>query len=357
VKILLIYPKTDNLIARHVALLAEGLKQSAEVKVADNSATFRQLLRDMEPDIVHCHGCWHYFLGRACSSAIRNDARVVITPHGQLEPWIIKKQGLQQSMSKTFLWQKRTIEKAYAVILLGKLERTNFEKLDWNKRIEIIPNAIITNTISPSQMCKETFAVYQKVMDSHTIALMDDDTKRAAALIIKTGVLGDRRWLNGASLPQEINWRQLLIYAEHEHIRNYVDYGINILGLNAPMLDTKHIACYFPEEYTVPKPVKECIGDYEGDETDYLVRIIRQINKEPLILHLIELMRELYRDTVNDDQLCERLEEKKLLPFASRLMQVLSEQTGLSEGFMPLPPVDDRQTRHIRKLLSNHLKI
>lgn len=356
-KILLVYPKSESLISRHVTLLAEGLSQSVEIKIADNYATFRQLLRDMEPDIVHCHGCWHYSLARACSSALHNDARVVITSHGQLEPWIIKKQGLQQSMSKTLLWQKRTIEKAYAVIMLGKLERTNFEKLGWNKRVEEIPNAVITNAITPKQMCTQTFAVYQKVLDSDTFAQVNDETRRALALIIKTGILGDRRWLGGASIPQDIDWRRLFIYAEHEKIRNYVDYGINILGLSTPSIDTKQIASYFPDDYVQPKTLKECIGDYKGDETDYLVRIIKHISKEPLLLHLIELMRELYRDTVNDDLLCERLEEKKLLPYASCLMQVLSEQTCLDEGFMPLPPTDNRQTKHIRKLLSNHLKI
>ena len=38
-------------------------------------------------------------------------------------------------------------------------------------------------------------------------------------------------------------------------------------------------------------------------------------------------------------------------------MQVLSEQVLLDEGYMPLDPIDDKQTEHLRKLLTNHLKI
>ena len=38
-------------------------------------------------------------------------------------------------------------------------------------------------------------------------------------------------------------------------------------------------------------------------------------------------------------------------------MQVLHEQTRLDEGFMPLPASDNKQTKHIRELLTNHLKI
>lgn len=357
-KVLHVYPKSDSLIERHVTLLAEGMRQSAEVKVADNVVTFKKFFREMEPDIVHCHGCWQFFLARAVSYAIRHQARVVLTPHGQLEPWVIKRQSVQENISKTLLWQRRTVEHAYAVILLGKFEHENFRKLGWNQRTEQIHNAVITNAITQAEMCAQTFAVYQKVMDSNTLEQMDEESLRALTIIIKVGIMGDRRWVKDINIDDaHIDWRRLLIYAEHEHISNYVDYGISILGLSTPSIDVSRIAAYFPDHYERPKPIKDVVGDYDGNETDYLVRIIRQINKQPLLLHLIELTRELYRDNVNDELLTEKLEDKKLLAYAARLMQVLSEQTLIDEGYMPLAPKDDRQTEHIRRMLTNHLKI
>lgn len=357
-KVLHVYPKSDSLIERHVTLLAEGMRQSAEVKVADNAVTFKKLFCEMEPDIVHCHGCWQFFLARAVSYAIRHEARVVLTPHGQLEPWVIKRQSVQENISKTLLWQRRTVERAYAVILLGKLEHENFRKLGWNQRTEEIHNAVITNAITQAEMCTQTFAVYQKVMDSNTLEQMDEESLRALAIIIKVGIMGDRRWVKDINIDDaHIDWRRLLIYAEHEHISNYVDYGISILGFSTPSINVSRIAAYFPDHYERPKPIKDVVGDYDGNETDYLVRIIRQINKQPLLLHLIELTRELYRDNVNDELLTEKLEDKKLLAYAARLMQVLSEQTLIDEGYMPLAPKDDRQTEHIRRMLTNHLKI
>lgn len=357
-KVLHVYPKSDSLIERHVTLLAEGMRQSAEVKVADNAVTFKKFFREMEPDIVHCHGCWQFFLARAVSYAIRHQARVVLTPHGQLESWVIKRQSVQENISKTLLWQRRTVEHAYAVILLGKFEHENFRKLGWNQRTEQIHNAVITNAITQAEMCTQTFAVYQKVMDSNTLEQMDEESLRALTIIIKVGIMGDRRWVKDINIDDaHIDWRRLLIYAEHEHISNYVDYGISILGLSTPSIDVSRIAAYFPDHYERPKPIKDVVGDYDGNETDYLVRIIRQINKQPLLLHLIELTRELYRDNVNDELLTEKLEDKKLLAYAARLMQVLSEQTLIDEGYMPLAPKDDRQTEHIRRMLTNHLKI
>jgi hypothetical protein len=39
------------------------------------------------------------------------------------------------------------------------------------------------------------------------------------------------------------------------------------------------------------------------------------------------------------------------------LIQVLSEQVILDEGYMPIDPLDDKQTDVLRNNLKNHLKI
>ena len=363
-RVLHIYPKNEELIKNHVDLLTEGLRHSVEICTADNSSAIRQQLHDRVPDIVHCHSCWNYNTARAISWAIHHGARIVITLHGQLEPWVINQQSLHENISKTLLWQKRSIEKAYAVITFGKMECDNFKKLGWNPRIETIRNAVITNTISPSQMSAQTFAVYQKVMDSNTLEQMSDTLRQLLAAIIKVSITGDRRWLTESpditNLTNDLtleNWRKLLVYAEHENIRNYVDYGINILGIQAPSIDTTKVNAFFPEGYQQPRPIKESIGDYQGKETEYLMRMFRQINKHPLLLNMIELTRELYRDTVDDDLISDQLDEKGLTSFAAGLMTVLAEQTLLDEGYMPIEAEDNKQAQQLRNLLTNHLKI
>ena len=355
-KILHVYPKTDEMVAQHVTLLVEGMQHSVEVQAVSNLADFKSVCKSFEPDIVHCHGCWQYSIVNAGNFARKQGARIVLSPHGQLEPWVLEEKPLQEKLHKTALWQKSFVEKAYAVIAFGKMEQQYLQQLKWNPRIEVIHNAVITNSTTREKMCSQTFTVYQKVLDSNVLEQMDDATQQLMATIIKTGILGDMRWVE-LNVPEAVDWRRLLIYAEHQNIRNYVDYGINILGLSAPSLDTEHLPAYFPEDYQRPQSVKKLIGEYKGDETDYLLRMIRQIEKQPRLLHLIELTRELYRDTVNDDLLQEALEGKKLTKFASRLMQVLHEQTLLDEGYMPIPPLDDRGTQKIRESITNHLKI
>jgi hypothetical protein len=232
------------------------------------------------------------------------------------------------------------VEHAYALIAFGKMEQKHLQQLKWNPRIEVILNSLITNSTTSQEMCSQTYAVYQKVLDSNTLEQMDEHSLNMLATIIKAGTLGDARWCQKSEYwNQRIDWRRLLIYAEHQNIRNYVDYGITILGLSAHSLDTERLPAYFPESYQRPQSIKKLIGNYKGDETDYLLRMIRQIEKQPLMLHLIELTRELYRESVNDDRLKVALEEKGLTKYASRLMQVLSEQTLLEEGFMPIASV------------------
>ena len=351
-KVLYVYPKSNPLISQHVSLLTTGLRQSEEIRTADSVSTLRKAIQEQMPDIIHCHGCPSVTAARAIFSALNRGARLVLTLHGQLEPWADDR---QRNIAAVY-YQKELVYRAYAVILLGRLERTNFVKMGWNPRIEEIHNAVTTNTISPQNMCADTFAVYQKVLDSDTLALMDESTEHMLRVLIKVGIMGDRRW--APVLPSGIiGWRQLLLYAEHENIRNYVDYGISLLNCSAPAIDTTRIAAYFPDGYTTPRPIRELVGEYQGKETDYLLRIITQIRQQPLLLHLIELTRELYRDTVDDERLSEVLEEKGLTAFTRSLMQVLSEQTGLDEGYMPLTPIDNKLTRQIRQQLTNHLKI
>ena len=250
-KVLFVYPKSEPLISRHVSMLAEGLRQSVTTSMADSVGAIRKAVKEQDPDIIHCHGCPSVSAARTIISAINKGVRLVLTLHGQMEPWATD----HNRNVPTVYWQKQLISRAYAIILLGRLELTNFQKLGWNQRMEEIHNAVTTNTISRQEMCTATFAVYQKVMDSNTLELMDEPTVRMLRAIIKIGIMGDRRWT--VVLPsEEVNWRHLFLYAEHENIRNYVDYGISILGLNVPAIDTSRIAAYFPDQYETPKPIR-----------------------------------------------------------------------------------------------------
>ena len=327
-----LYPKNKSLIAQHVNML-------------DNGQT------DAKPDIVHVHGCWYYPVVRQAMLAHRHGARIVFSPHGGLEPWIIHERRLSEKLAKTLLWQRRLVECSYVVIAHGNMEAEALRQLGWNPRIEIIRNAVITNSITAEAMSTNTQTVYRKVMDSNTYELMSDDTRRLLSLLLKAGITGDKRWVGDVPEPlrtiDENEWRRLFIYADHEQVRPTIDKGLNVLSLPHPYIDTSVIKSYLPTHYQEPRI-----------EAHDVAGITAEMKRGALTLrHFKELDRMLRKDDIDDEWLCDALDESRLLKYFRRPLQVLTELTLLDEGFLPATPLDDRGTQRIRTLLTKHLRI
>lgn len=328
-KILHLYPANNPLIARHVAMLGASTDEAV-------------------PDIVHIHGCWNYKTVRQAMKARSRGARIVFTPHGGLEPWIINERRLSEKLCKTLLWQRQLVECSYVTIAHGRMEAEALQQLQWTPRIEIIRNAVVTNSITPEAMSQHTHDVYRKVMDSNTIELMSPDARRLLTMLLKAGITGDERWI--ADDPPTIadtEWRRLLIYANHENVRTTVDKGYHLLGLRHEYFDTEHIKSYMPTGYKIPHVAAH---DVTG--------LTAEMHRGQLTLrHFVELDRALRRGDIDEDRLCEALQEKRLLKFFRRLLQILTEVTGLDEGYLPALPLNDRQTQKMRNRLINHLRI
>ena len=331
-KVLHLFPADDKLIAAHVALLRER----------EEPFTGR-------PDIVHVHGCWRYSIVRQAMRCHREGARIVMTPHGGLEPWVVSQRHMTEKLSKTLLWQRRMVESAYVLIAHGPMETESLQELGWNPRIETIRNVVVTNSITPEAMCQQTREVYRKVMDSNTIELMDDDSRRMLTLLLKAGITGDRRWLGNADLPtlSESAWRQLLVYADHENVRTIIDRGLHVVGIRAPYIETANIRSYLPTAYKLPKV-----------ENHSVVGIVSEMHHGPLTLRqLTELDRALRRDDADDEQIVDDLTEKRLIRYFRHILQLLTELTLIDEGFLPAQPIDDSQTASLRRQLFTHLRI
>ena len=332
--ILHIYDETDNLVARHVAML---------------QSVYDMTPSDALPDIIHVHGCWQHKIVRQAMQAHRQGARIVFTPHGGLEPWIISKRRLSEKLCKTLLWQRRLTESSYAIIAHGKMEAEALRKLSWNPRIEIIRNAVVTNSITPEAMQKHTCDVYRKIMDSNTLELMSNEACHLMTLLLKAGITGDKRWVNKPIQADidETEWRRLLIYAGHEHVRTYIDKGAHVLGIHPPYIETIKIESYLPTDYHLPKV-----------ESHDVASIVSEIRHGQITLrHLVELDKALRRDDIQDNWLCDTLDENRLLKYLRRLLQVLIETTGIDEGFLPADPIDDHKTQAIRNKLKKNLRI
>ncbi len=364
-RILHYYDKNDTMVSQHVKMLNDSMGLEAENHIATESEQARTLLRGGHYDILHLHGCWRNSSRGIVNLAFRQGTRLVITPHGQLEPWVQQENRWKEKLPKRVFYQRRIVAHAYAVIVQGSMEQECMQHLGWNTRTVIIRNAVITHTITPADMARTTFTLYRKIIDSNTLELMNDDTRTLLRHLITAGITGDRRWVDITEplpSPSSDEWRLLLCYAHQEQIMDTIQRGIRVLALNAPDLDTSQIDYFVPDGFKHADSIQKAIGNEFPTENHRLMatfRYLRRItaNKQLGIKHLIELNRELRGYGCEEEELADDLGDHRLLKLASRLMQLMADYTGLTEGFMPVPPVDNRYTRHLRRQIEHHLKV
>ncbi len=378
-RILHYYDKADEMISQHVKMLTDNMGLEAESYAASEPEQARTLLKGGHLDILHLHGCWRSSSRSIVKTALKQGARLVVTPHGQLEPWVREENRWKEKLPKRLLFQQTIIQRAYAVLIQGSMEQECMQQLGWNTRTVVIRNAVITSSTTPAEMARKTFTVYRKILDSNPLQLMMDDTKRLLYDLLTVGTAGDKRWLSATSYlastsplttSQETphtkvssdQWRLLLCYAHQEQITDILYKGIRILGLDAPDIDASQIDFYVPDGFQYAESIKDTIGFEFVSENDRLMATFRYLHRvyaanRLAVKHLAELNRELREHGCNEETLDDDLKERRLWKFAARLMQLMHDVTGLTEGFMPIPPLLDRTTRNMRKRLDNHLTV
>ena len=320
-------------------------------------------LQDGNYDILHIYGCWQHQAWRMARLALKRGTRLVFSPQGQLEPWVIEENYWKDKLPKKLLYQRWIVSHAYAVIIQGKMEEECLKRLGWNPRLVIIRNPQITHSITQQEAARQLEHIYRMVMDSNQLELMKDDTRRMLKIFIKAGITRDTRWIEEdlTTIDKE-EWRKLLCYAHQEHLTDTLLYGIRVLNYEAPDLDVSQIDYFLPPGYEAPTTIEQNIGSSFVSENKRLLATFRYLKKlwqhrRLAISHLVELDKELRFHYANEQQLCEDLQERHLLKLAARLMQLMADLTGLTEGFMLMEPLNDRVTRQMRKQIDNYLTI
>lgn len=308
-----LYDKENNAIAKYVDLLPK--------QVDDAGMGY--------PDILHIHGCWHS-LATIRTTALK-ERRIVITPHGDLQPWVLSEHKAQQ------LLERRQVGRAYTLIAMGPQEAEGLRQLGWNTRIETVANPLITKTTSTEQLIAQHLRIYQKVMDSDVLPLLNNDTRQTFRALLKAGITGDAHWIEGMDIP-EPQWRLLLLYAHQADVSDVIERGLAVIGRKKPNIDTKSIENYQTRSYRPSTTV----------DTRSVVQLIKDL-QTPTLRRLVELDKALRQPDVEDDQLLELIDQQELKQHTARIMQLLSEQTAFDEGYMLLAPLDDKQTESLRR--------
>lgn len=103
---------------------------------------FLNLLDKLCPDVFHSNCCWLPLSALTSIWAKEKGYKVVYTPHGMLEPWIMQRHYWTKKFPAIHLFQKRGVAVADLVHSTAESEYENLTKLAWNKKICTIPNCV-----------------------------------------------------------------------------------------------------------------------------------------------------------------------------------------------------------------------
>lgn len=123
--------------------IAGGLKRLPQMK-----REWCALLDDLKPDLVHDNCCWMPGSAFTQKWAQQLGYKVVLTPHGMLEPWILKRNYWTKKVPALWLYQKHAVVSADCLHATAESEKDNLLRLGYNQKIEVIANGIEVEKIN-----------------------------------------------------------------------------------------------------------------------------------------------------------------------------------------------------------------
>lgn len=358
IKILHFFPKDNRTVAQYVETLCNAMGSYADVQTSCELKDFIHKLHDKHPDIVHLHGCWRTANWIAMRKATVHGARIVLSPHGGLEPWVVKQDYWSRKLPQLMLYQRRVVKRAAAVIVMGRMEKECLERLGYARNMETVLNSLVTCALTDGQMATATLAIYRKVLDSNVWPLMKEETKVATKGLIKAGITGDARWLDNDEAAAvhsltEYEQRKVVLYAYQEGVLDTVSRGFMATECPLPDTDPATVPHYTPS----PGTTASLIAQVGGDINAKAVAALRSAHKlyragKLTIKHIVELDLLMRSGEIAEDTMTETLREKRLLSFAGRMMVAMNRLTGLAEGLMPVAMRDGRRAENIIKRIT-----
>jgi len=102
---------------------------------------FIAVLKMVKPDLVHINGIWEPQNWLLQIIAQRMGIKVLLSPHGMLEPYILNRHPLKKKVAM-MLYQNNAILKANYLHATANSEMQQFKKLGYDLPTEVIPNGI-----------------------------------------------------------------------------------------------------------------------------------------------------------------------------------------------------------------------
>lgn len=321
--------------------------------------------------LLHVFGCWNREAAKVMKKATKAGIPTVFSPLGGLEPWSIKGKHTKRRLQAAS-YQRSMTRQASAVHVGGRFEQEMFSKLKWNSRIAIIKNPALTSLVSPEKMTEEMLHLYQKVFDSNVCTLLSPTASEALSHLLHAAIndrlpnMPDAMAEAHAALDatDDTDWRNICIYADDEHITDYLEKGIRVMQYNKELVvveesqrfigkssyadgDIKHDDV-LSSNIMLKSNVEDLASDEQKTEFELCMMILNirhELSHQSLPLrHVLNLAERLMADNYDEDSLIVMLTATGAQKFMARLEAAMQSIVRLNEGYMPVRPIYDRLT-------------
>ncbi len=363
----------SDTVMRTIATL-DGIADTDIITRADD---YQPALDNHTPDIVHIHGCWDRYAYRLMKAAQRQGYAVVLSPHGELGTYAMRREQRIAKWWKLTDYQRWMTANCEAILVTRNDERDELLRLGWQKRIDVVGNPLLDSTLTDAETGAALARFYQKVTDTRYHVLMTREEKEAVRSMLHAGMAGDEKWALISSDQlltlrdiKPVQWRRILLYADDEDIRAIIASAVTRLQLSIPDIDTGKIERFpndFPKAKGALEPlrvlgrnrirarkIKEETAEDPRELKELTVMLANAwhlVRKRRMSLRqLAELYGRIKYSDYDESRFTEITKDLRLHTFMRRMLQVMADDLQLEEGFMPDAPKDDRTTRLIRQL-------
>ena len=98
-------------------------------------------LKEIAPDIIHCHGLWHYELVAASKYCRQNRIPWLVSSHGMLDDWALRNKGWKKRVAG-WLYHDAALSNATCIRALCGAEADAIRQAGFKNPICIIPNGV-----------------------------------------------------------------------------------------------------------------------------------------------------------------------------------------------------------------------
>lgn len=358
-----IYIADEELQFPHIVKLIQLLKEKHKNK---NNVLLIRNMRELKTlsniQLLHLFSSRPYTLKKLFFSPRVKDIPFIFTSLEAFTEWNMKPKSLKSLISGQTkvqnFWQNVDV-----IHVFGQSEMQQIKKFIKDKSIAIIPNPIISNAISEEDFVTHMSQVYIKIMKKYPRCALNLNHIRLIFDFIYASVENKPQLMQSIlksmdNLDENI-WVNMLLHVKNQEIMHYFKKGLETTGYTfkpevqknieeVPQLKAQQQPSPDSTSLITTFDINEWLSSPIHPETR-IVMMTKQLkaqHKKKIkikALHLLYLYVHLRHCDLDEALLIRMLKVEKLTRFFSRILNLLTIGFSLTEGFMPIPQIEEKK--------------